>query len=62
MLLNLPALLCLTVIKGVLHPNQKLACFVLYLNIINIFLKKKNKQTNSICNLEQIVQGIQKWN
>ena len=24
---------------GVLHPNQKLACFVLYLKIINTFLK-----------------------
>ena len=28
-------------IKGELHPNQKLACFVLYLKI-----KKTNKQTN----------------
>ena len=27
------------VIKGVLHPNQKLTCFVLYLKIINTFLK-----------------------
>ena len=26
-------------IKGVLHPNQKLACFVLYLKINNTFLK-----------------------
>ena len=25
--------------KGVLHPIQKLACFVLYLKIIDIFLK-----------------------
>ena len=23
--------------KGVLHPNQNLACFVLYLKIINSF-------------------------
>ena len=30
----------LTVFKGVLHPNQKLACFELYLKIINTFLKK----------------------
>ena len=28
-------------LKGELHPNQKLACFVLYLKIINTFLKKK---------------------
>ena len=26
-------------LKGVLHPNQKLVCFVLYLKIINTFLK-----------------------
>ena len=26
-------------LMGVLHPNQKLTCFVLYLEIINIFLK-----------------------
>ena len=33
-------------LKGVLHPNQKLTCFVLYLKIINIFLK------NNICILK----------
>ena len=26
--------------KVVLHPNQKLTCFVLYLKIITTFLKK----------------------
>ena len=26
-------------LKEELHPNQKLACFVLYLKIINAFLK-----------------------
>ena len=43
-------------LKGELHPctNQKLACFVLYLKIINTFLK------NNICILKQIVQGIEK--
>ena len=30
-------------IKGVLHPLSKLACFLLYLQIINTFLK------NDIC-------------
>ena len=30
-------------LKGVLHPIQKFACFVLYLKIINTFLK------NDIC-------------
>ena len=29
--------------KGELHPNQNLACFVLYLKIIHTFLK------NNIC-------------
>ena len=29
-------------LKGVLHPNQKLACFLLYLNIINTFFFAKN--------------------
>ena len=31
-------------IKGVLHPNQKLTitCFVFYLKIINTFLKNNN--------------------
>ena len=28
--------------KGELHPNQKLACFVLYRKIIRTFLKKNN--------------------
>ena len=28
------------VFKGHCTPNQKLACFVLYLKIINTFLKK----------------------
>ena len=36
-------------------PNQKLACFVLYLKIINTFLKR------NICIFEQIVQETQKW-
>ena len=30
-------------LRGTLPPTQKLACFVLYLKIINIFLKKKKK-------------------
>ena len=30
-------------VKEVLHPKQKLACFVLYLKIINTFLQ------NNIC-------------
>ena len=42
---SLPTMLC--IVKGVLHllPSKapKLACFVLYLKIINIFLK------NNIC-------------
>ena len=36
-------------------PNKKIECFVLYLKIINTFLK------NEICILKQIVQGTQ-WN
>ena len=44
--------------KGVLHllPQKapKLACFVLYLKIINILLK------NDICILQEIVQETQK--
>ena len=43
-------------LKRELHPNQKLACFVLYLKIINTFLE------NNICILKQIVQETQKWN
>ena len=41
-------------VMGVLHPNNKLACFVLYLKIIDTFLK------NDVCILQLIVQGIQK--
>ena len=52
------ALQHLFAIKGVLHllPQKapKLACFVLYLKIIQIFLK------NNICILKKIVQGTQK--
>ena len=52
------ALQHLFAIKGVLHllPQKapKLACFVLYLKIIKIFLK------NNICILKKIVQGTQK--
>ena len=40
-------------LQGQSTPNQKLACFVLYLKIINTFLK------NNICTLKQIVQGTQ---
>ena len=40
-------------LKGVMHPNQKLACFVCYLKIINTFLK------NNICIWKQIAQGTQ---
>ena len=39
--------------KGNCTPNQKLACFVLYLKIINTSLK------NNRCILYQIVQGTQ---
>ena len=42
------------VLRGYCTSYQKLACFVLYLKIINTFLK------NNICILEKIVQGIQK--
>ena len=38
-----------------IHPNQKLPCFVLNLKIINTFLK------TNICILKQTVQGTQKW-
>ena len=41
------------VLKGVLQPYQKLACFVLYLKI-NIFLK------NDMCILQYIVQLTKK--
>ena len=41
----------LLLLKGELHPNQKLASFVLYLKIINTILK------NNICISMQIVQG-----
>ena len=30
-------------IKGVLHPNQKLACFVLKPKILNTFMKNIEK-------------------
>ena len=40
--------------KGYYTPNQKCACFVLYLKIINNLFK------NDICILELIVQGTQK--
>ena len=36
-------------------PNQKLACFVLYLKIVDTFLQ------NNVCILQQIIQGTQKW-
>ena len=40
---------------GALTPNQKLPCFVLYLKIVNIFLK------NDMYILTKIVQRTQKW-
>ena len=40
-------------LKGYCTPNQKLACFVCYLKIINTFLK------NNICIWKQIAQGTQ---
>ena len=42
-------------LRGNCTPNQKLACFVCYLKIINTFLK------NDICIWKQIVKGSQKW-
>ena len=47
-------LICFNALRGYCTPNQKLACFVLYLKVINIFLK------NNTCILKQIVQGTQK--
>ena len=43
------------ILTGYYTPNQKLACLVMYLKIINTFLK------NNVCILKQIVQGNQKW-
>ena len=45
-------------LRGYCTPNQKLACFVLYLKIVNTFQKKKKKYHT--CILQQIVQGTQK--
>ena len=42
-------------LRGYCTLNHKLACFVLYLKIINTLLK------NNICTLKQIVLGTQKW-
>ena len=44
-----------TRLRGFCTPNQKLTCFVLYLKIINTFLK------NNLGILKQIVQRTQKW-
>ena len=41
-------------VRGYCTPNLKLACFVLYLKIINTFL------TNNAC-IKKIVQETQKW-
>ena len=32
--------MAVAVISGLLHPLQKIACFVLYLKIVNPFLKR----------------------
>ena len=32
--------MCNIALRGACFPNQKLACFVLYLKIINTFLKR----------------------
>ena len=42
-------------LRGYCTSYQKLACFVLYLKIINNFLK------NRLCILYEIVEGPQKW-
>ena len=43
------------VLRGNCTPNQKLACFALYLKIVTTFLQ------NNVYILKQIVQGTQKW-
>ena len=42
----------LALLTGVLHPNQKLACFVLYLKIINTILR------NNVCILKQLSKEL----
>ena len=42
-------------LRGYCTSYQKLACFVLYLKIINNFLK------NKVCILSKMVQGTQNW-
>ena len=42
-------------LRGNCTPNQKLACFVLYLKIVNTFVQ------HNVYILKQIVQGTQ-WN
>ena len=42
-------------LRGYCTSYQKIACFVLYLKIINNVLK------NKVCILYKIVQGTQKW-
>ena len=42
-------------LRGYCTPNLKLACFVCYLKMINLFFLKK------VCILKKIVQGTQKW-
>ena len=44
-----------SVLRGYCTPNQLLACFVVYLKIINTLLK------NNRCILKQIVHETQKW-
>ena len=46
-------------LRGNRIPAQKLSCFVLYLKIINTFLKN-NRAYMHTCILLQIVQGSQK--
>ena len=43
-------------LRGRLHPNQKLACFVLYLKVINTFLRKKYASYSKLS--KEIKKGI----
>ena len=43
-------------LKGYYTTNQKLACFVLYLKIINTFLKN-----DIYASYSKLFQGAQKW-
>ena len=42
--------------KGELHPNNKLACLVLYLKIMDNFGK------NTVCTILEIVKGTENLN